>query len=82
MGETNQGLLVARPGDGCGRAVADLIRAENADRQVIYDAFMKDNNIPAADTPRVRSAFAKARQERARPNDWVQMDDGRWVRTP
>jgi uncharacterized protein YdbL (DUF1318 family) len=80
IGETNQGLLVARPGDGCGPEVPDLIRAENGDRQVIYDAFMKDNHIPASDTARVQSAFAKARQERARPNDWIQLDDGQWVR--
>jgi uncharacterized protein YdbL (DUF1318 family) len=80
MGETNQGTLVARPGDGCGPEVATLIRAENADRQVIYGAFMKDNNIPASDRPRVNSAFAKARQERSRPNDWIQLEDGQWVR--
>lgn len=80
MGETNQGMLVARPGDGCGGEVPALIRAENADRQVIYDAFMKQNNIPASDKPRVHNAFAKARQERSRPNDWIQLDDGQWVR--
>jgi len=80
LGETNQGLLVARPGDGCGGEVAALIRAENADRQVIYDAFMTQNSIPATDTTRVQSAFAKARQERARPNDWIQLDNGQWVR--
>jgi hypothetical protein len=49
---------------------------------VIYDAFMRDNNIPAADRPRVNSAFAKARQERSRTNDWIQLDDGQWVRKP
>jgi uncharacterized protein YdbL (DUF1318 family) len=47
---------------------------------VIYDAFMKDNKIPTSDTARVQSAFAKARQERARPNDWIQLDNGQWVR--
>jgi uncharacterized protein YdbL (DUF1318 family) len=82
VGETNQGTLVARPGEGCGPEVATLIRAENADRRVIYDAFMRDNNIPAADRPRVNSAFAKARQERSRTNDWIQLDDGQWVRKP
>jgi uncharacterized protein YdbL (DUF1318 family) len=80
VGETNKGLLVARPGEGCGPEVAGLIRAENADRQVIYDAFVKENKIPATDMPRVQSAFAKARQERSRPNDWVQLDDGQWIR--
>ena len=82
MGETNKGLLEARPGDGCGPEAAELIRAENADRRVIYDAFMKENKIPASDTPRVESAFAKARQERVRPNEWMQLDDGQWVRKP
>jgi uncharacterized protein YdbL (DUF1318 family) len=80
IGETNQGFLVARPGEGCGGGVANLIRAENADRQVIYGAFMKENNIPATDTARVHNAFAKARQERARPNDWIQQDDDQWAR--
>lgn len=80
IGETNQGFLVARPGDGCGSEAADLIRAENADRQVVYSAFIKENNIPASDTKRVQSAFAKARQERARTNDWIQLEDGQWVR--
>jgi uncharacterized protein YdbL (DUF1318 family) len=80
IGETNQGTVVARPGDGCGPEVAPLISAENADRKIIYDAFMKDNNIPATDTVRVQNAFAKARQERARANDWVQLENGQWVR--
>jgi uncharacterized protein YdbL (DUF1318 family) len=80
IGETNQGVVVARPGEGCGEEVAALIRAENADRRVIYDAFMEENNIPASDRTRVQNAFAKARQERSRPNDWVQLDDGQWVR--
>ena len=80
IGETNQGMIVARPGDGCGPEAAALIRAENADRKVIYDAFMKDNNIAATDTVRVQNAFARARQERARANDWVQLENGQWVR--
>ena len=79
IGETNTGLLEARPGDGCGPET-ELIRAENADRRVIYDAFMKENKIPVSDTPRVRSAFAKARQERSRSDDWIQLEKGQWVK--
>lgn len=41
-----------------------------------YDAFMKDNHIPVSDTTRVQSAFAKARQERARPNYRIQLEGG------
>jgi uncharacterized protein YdbL (DUF1318 family) len=62
--------------------VAALIRDENADRRVIYTAFMKDNNIPASDTARVQSAFAKARQERVRSNEWLQLENGEWVKKP
>jgi uncharacterized protein YdbL (DUF1318 family) len=80
IGETNQGFAVARPGEGCGPEVAALIRAENADRQVIYSSFMKENKIPATDIERVYSAFSKARQERSRPNDWIQLENGEWVR--
>lgn len=82
VGETNQGTVVARPGDGCGAEAADLIRAENADRKVIYDDFMRENKIAASDRPRVNTAFAKARQERARANDWIQLEDGQWIRKP
>jgi uncharacterized protein YdbL (DUF1318 family) len=80
IGESNTGLLEARPGDACGPEAANLISAENVDRHVIYNAFMKENKIPASDTPRVESAFAKARQERSRANDWIQLEDGQWVR--
>jgi uncharacterized protein YdbL (DUF1318 family) len=80
IGETNQALVVPRPGEGCGAEAARLIEAENADRLVIYDTFMEQNNIPRSDTLRVRNAFAKARRERARTNDWIQTDEGQWVR--
>jgi uncharacterized protein YdbL (DUF1318 family) len=82
IGETNLGTVVARPGTGCGAEAAELIRAENADRRVIYEDFMQENKIPASDRPRVNAAFARARQERARPNDWVQGEDGQWTRKP
>jgi uncharacterized protein YdbL (DUF1318 family) len=80
IGETNQGFAVRRPGEGCGPEVDSLILAENADRQIIYSAFMKDNKIPASDLQRVHNAFSKARQERSRTNDWIQLDSGEWVR--
>ena len=80
LGETNQGLLEARAGEGCTAEALELMRAENADRLVIYQAFMRENNIADTDTGRVRSAFAKARQERARAGDWIQLADGHWVK--
>ncbi len=80
IGETNQGLLEARPGQGCTGEVAALVGAENADRSVIYDTLMQQNNIPGGDAPRVRAAFAKANRDRARPGEWVQEANGQWVK--
>lgn len=80
LGETNQGLLEARPGQGCSPEVASLIGAENADRIFIYDTLMQQNSIPASDAPRVRAAFAKARHDRARPGEWIQLDNGQWAK--
>jgi uncharacterized protein YdbL (DUF1318 family) len=81
IGENNQGLLEARPGQGCTGDVAALIAAENKDRTYIMDTLMQQNNIPASDAPRVREAFAKVHRERVRPGEWVQEPDGRWVKT-
>jgi uncharacterized protein YdbL (DUF1318 family) len=80
IGETNQGLLEGRPGQGCGGEVGGLIGAENADRVLIYDTLMQQNNIPAGDAGRVRAAFAKANRERAQGGEWIQQDNGQWTR--
>ncbi len=80
IGETNQGLLEARPGQGCSPQLASLIAAENADRQYIYRTLMQQNNIPASDAPRVQAAFAKIHRDRARPGEWIQEPDGQWVK--
>ncbi len=80
IGETHQGLLEARPGQGCSGEVAGLIGAENADRNYIYDTLMQQNNIPAGDGPRVRAAFAKANRDRARPGEWIQQENGQWAK--
>lgn len=80
VGETNQGLLEVRPGQGCPPDLAVVMGAENTDRLYIYDTIIKQNNIPASDAPRVRAAFAKARYERARPGEWVQQDSGQWMK--
>lgn len=80
IGETNQGLVEARPGPGCGGEVGALLAAENADRQAIIGDFMKHNNIPASDAARVHAAFAKSHRERARAGDWIQQDGGEWAK--
>jgi uncharacterized protein YdbL (DUF1318 family) len=80
LGETNQGLVEPRPGQGCSGDVARLAAAENADRQLIYDTLMQQNHIPPSDAGRVRAAFAKANRDRAQAGEWVQDPGGRWAR--
>jgi len=80
IGETSQGSVEARPGQGCSGEVTGLVAAENADRTFIYDTLMQQNNIPAGDAPRVRAAFAKVNRDRAKPGEWVQQPNGQWVK--
>jgi uncharacterized protein YdbL (DUF1318 family) len=80
IGETNQGLVEARPGQDCGPDVSRLIAAENADRDYIYRTLMAQNNIPASDAPRVRAAFAKTHRDHAQPGDWIQLESGQWAK--
>jgi uncharacterized protein YdbL (DUF1318 family) len=80
IGESNQGLLEARPGQGCSGEVAKLIGDENRDRQAIIETFMRQNRIPDADAARVRASFAKAYRDRAGSGQWVQTDPGAWVK--
>jgi uncharacterized protein YdbL (DUF1318 family) len=80
IGESSQGLVEARPDPACPPEVAKLIGAENADREFIIQTLMQQNKIPPSDAPRVRAAFAKARQERAHPGEWIQRPDGAWAK--
>jgi uncharacterized protein YdbL (DUF1318 family) len=80
VGETNQGLLEARPGQSCPPDLAKTIGAENTDRTYIYETLMHQNNIPASDAGRVRAAFAKVHRDRARPGNWIQLESGEWVK--
>jgi uncharacterized protein YdbL (DUF1318 family) len=78
VGESNQGLVEPRPGEGCSGEVAALIGAENRDRQAIVETFMRQNRMAAAEAPRVKASFAKAYRDRAQSGQWIQTDRGDW----
>lgn len=80
VGESNQGAVEARPGQGCSGEVAALIGAENRDRQAIVETFMRQNNMAPAEGGRVRASFAKAYRDRVQAGQWVQTDRGDWVK--
>jgi uncharacterized protein len=80
VGESNQGLLEPRPGQGCSGEVSGVIGAENADRQAIVETFMRQNKIARSDVGRVRASFAKAYRDRVGGGQWIQTDRGDWVK--
>lgn len=80
VGENTRGLLEARPGQGCGPEVAGLITAENRDRMTLYQILLKQNNMPPEDLKRIQAAFAKVFRNKAAPGEWIQAEDGRWVK--
>jgi uncharacterized protein len=80
IGESNQGLVELRPGQGCSGEVGRLIGDENRDRQAIVDTFMRQNSIPASDAGRVRASFARAYRDRAPGGAWIQTDRGEWIK--
>jgi uncharacterized protein YdbL (DUF1318 family) len=80
VGENSQGFLEARPGQGCGGDAGRVMGEENRDRQAIIDTFMRQNNIPASDAGRVKASFAKAYRDRVQGGQWIQTDQGEWVK--
>lgn len=80
IGENNQGLVEARPGQGCGGEVASLIAGENNDRMTLYRTLLQQNNMAPGDLVRVQAAFAKVNREKAAPGEWVQNEAGGWGR--
>ena len=71
-GESNQGRLEPRPGQGCSGDVAGVIGAENADRQAIVETFMRQNKIAPSDVGRVR-----ARSPRPTATVWAAVSGSR-----
>jgi uncharacterized protein YdbL (DUF1318 family) len=80
IGENNQGLVEARPGQGCGGDVGRIIGDENRDRQAIVETFMRQNHIAASEIGRVKASFAKAYRDRVPAGQWIQNDRGDWVK--
>jgi uncharacterized protein YdbL (DUF1318 family) len=80
VGENAQGLLDARPGQGCGPEVGGLIDAENRDRMTLYRTLLQQNNMPPGDLARVQAAFAKVNRDKAAPGEWIQTETGQWTR--
>jgi uncharacterized protein YdbL (DUF1318 family) len=73
VGENNQGYLEVR-GSG-GGAAADLVKAENQDRQMVYKAIAAKTGASAA---QVGQRAAAKRAQVAGGGEWLQKPGGEW----
>lgn len=63
--------------------VKNLVEEENADRAVLIERIVTTNEtLTPEDLPKVKRTFAALNRDRARPGDWIQLEDGRWIRKP
>jgi uncharacterized protein YdbL (DUF1318 family) len=80
VGENNKGYLETRPTPGCDpKAAQPLVTAHNADRKRLAETIARQNSMPKTDVSRLEAALAKTRRERARPGEWIQLEDGSWL---
>jgi uncharacterized protein YdbL (DUF1318 family) len=83
VGIAQDGLLAVRNTDGLSlkeRAdIAQLVQAENRDRESLYAEIAKANNIARESIPKIKTIFAKSWIDQARPGWWIQ-DQGNWRR--
>jgi uncharacterized protein YdbL (DUF1318 family) len=58
----------------------NLIKEENADREVIMNRVIETNEtLSAKDLPRVHRMFAALNRDKALPGEWVQRENGEWI---
>jgi len=77
IGENNQGLLQALKDPS---ATAGLIGAENADRQLIYNEIVQQNNLSPSNLPQVQAVFAEVQREKAKTGEAIQLPSGEWTK--
>ncbi len=75
IGENNRGYVEVLNGSVSSRIVTE---AENADRKVIYQAIVDQNQIGPSGLVQVEAAFSEVQREKARPGDYVQPPSGDW----
>ena len=77
VGENNRGYAEVLKSDP---AALTLVTAENADRSVIYQALVSQNELGPNGMKEVEKAFADVQNEKAAPGEMVQAPAGDWKR--
>lgn len=80
IGEGKDGLVVLKepPVDPAYQAyVTKLVKEENADRQMVMNDEAETKKLPVSVVAR---DFARRNRDAAFPGEWVQQDDGTWIK--
>ncbi|NTV28644.1 MAG: YdbL family protein [Candidatus Omnitrophica bacterium] len=75
IGETSRGYVKALDASA---GVREITEAENADRRVIYQAIVSQNELPGSELSTVEKVFAKVQRDKAESGEKVQDEDGQW----
>lgn len=75
VGENRQGYAEVLKGSGA----SDLVRAENADRKLIYQAIVDQNGLGREGLAQVQQAFAEIRRDKAGSGEYFQDYKGSWL---
>ncbi len=77
IGEGRDGLVMNLAGDP---AAEPIVRAENKDRNLIYNAIVQQNDLPETEIHTVRRVFAETQRQKAKPGQMIQTESGKWVK--
>ena len=82
IGENNQALVEVRQLDSLDlkqRAeVQRLAKAENADRERMFQEIAAATGVDASQIPKIRTTYAETLRQNASPGEWIQTPDGAW----
>lgn len=74
VGENNQGYLTAFNEEA---GLQSIVKQENADRKVIYQAIVEQNNLEGA-LSTVERVFAQEQRDRSEAGEKIQGENGQW----
>jgi len=78
IGENNKALVQIR--GVATSSVQRLVREENKDRMTIYQALVRQNNMPSGQLTIVQDQFAAVHREKANRGEWIQLPNNNWIK--
>lgn len=82
LGETVDGMLVVKDPKslvaGDRKEVEALVKAENGDREDLYEEIQEANSITDRKQAKIRKFFSAAFREHSPPGTWVEAESGDW----